>query len=65
MRRTRARFSQNQVVRARGPALFRRENPIAVVILLRELARINDVAVRTFLIIREGEVLALIKITLQ
>lgn len=65
MRRKRARFSQYQVVRARGPALFGRENPIAVVILLRELARINDVVVRTFLIFREGEVLALTKMTLQ
>lgn len=39
----RERFSQCRVVRVREPALFLRENVVAVVILLRVLARFEIV----------------------
>ena len=39
---TRTRFFNTKGVRAREPASFRRENVIAVVILLRVLARIAN-----------------------
>ena len=49
------RFSQYQLVRAREPASFWRENVVAVVNLLRVLARNKLSNVRSFIILGSGE----------